>query len=241
MTLTISAEAADAISGVHPDQGIVSVGEPSPAVEDRSAFPGSARAGVWPADEGEMKREIAEIHDADASRLYRYALTLTHHHENAEDAVQETFLRYYIARGEGRRFRNPGAWLCRVLRNHVLDGLRMARTQQEVGIAGARQLPDGSQDPEGDCRRDEMAHRVSTSLAPREMECVRLRAEGLRYEEIAEALAVQSGTVGAMLTRAHRKIRQSLRRAGYLADNANESWRASRAEEKPAASKQAAE
>lgn len=240
-TLTISAEAADEISGVRPEHGIMSVAEPGPAVEDCAALTyrapaGSGPGGGRPGIGDEIEREIVEIHHSDASRLYRYALTLTHHHESAQDAVQETFLRYYIVRGEGQRFRNPQAWLCRVLRNHVLDGLRMARTQNEVGIAGLRHLPDGGQDPEGDCRRGEMARRVSTSLAPRELACVRLRAQGLRYEEIAEALAVRSGTVGAMLARAHKKIRQSLQRAGYLTDSAAESWRAPEPDETPAAS-----
>jgi DNA-directed RNA polymerase specialized sigma24 family protein len=51
-------------------------------------------------------------------------------------------------------------------------------------------------------------------LSPREIECVRLRAEGLRYEEIAGVLGLQSGTVGALLARAHKKIRQAAKDPG---------------------------
>jgi DNA-directed RNA polymerase specialized sigma24 family protein len=42
------------------------------------------------------------------------------------------------------------------------------------------------------------------------MECVRLRTEDLRYEEIAIVLGLQAGTVGALLARAHLKIRKAV-------------------------------
>jgi DNA-directed RNA polymerase specialized sigma24 family protein len=42
------------------------------------------------------------------------------------------------------------------------------------------------------------------------MECVRLRMEDLRYEEIAGVLGLSAGTVGALLARAHGKIRKAV-------------------------------
>jgi DNA-directed RNA polymerase specialized sigma24 family protein len=42
------------------------------------------------------------------------------------------------------------------------------------------------------------------------MECVRLRTEDLSYDEIAGVLGVRAGTVGALLTRAHDKIRKAV-------------------------------
>jgi DNA-directed RNA polymerase specialized sigma24 family protein len=47
-------------------------------------------------------------------------------------------------------------------------------------------------------------------LSPREIEAIRLRTEGLRYEEIASVLGLQAGTVGALLARAHGKIRKAI-------------------------------
>jgi DNA-directed RNA polymerase specialized sigma24 family protein len=61
------------------------------------------------------------------------------------------------------------------------------------------------------------------------MECVRLRAEDLRYEEIAVVLGLHSGTVGALLARAHGKIRKAVsggaRKAGDLGPAALEEKR----------------
>jgi RNA polymerase sigma-70 factor (ECF subfamily) len=55
-----------------------------------------------------------------------------------------------------------------------------------------------------------MARELSKLLAPRELDCVRLRVEGLNYDEIAEVLNMRQGTVGATLARAHKKIRRVL-------------------------------
>jgi DNA-directed RNA polymerase specialized sigma24 family protein len=58
------------------------------------------------------------------------------------------------------------------------------------------------------------------------MECVRLRAEDLRYEEIAVVLGLQAGTVGALLARAHEKMRKAaVHKNGDLAPAALEEKR----------------
>jgi DNA-directed RNA polymerase specialized sigma24 family protein len=49
-------------------------------------------------------------------------------------------------------------------------------------------------------------------LAPREFECLRLRTEGLDYIEIAAAMSIRPGTVGALLHRVGQKMRRMLRR-----------------------------
>jgi DNA-binding CsgD family transcriptional regulator len=53
-----------------------------------------------------------------------------------------------------------------------------------------------------------MSRRYWGLLSPRELECFRLRAEGLRYQEIAEVMVLRAGTVGALLARVQRKIRE---------------------------------
>ena len=51
-------------------------------------------------------------------------------------------------------------------------------------------------------------------LAPREFECLRLRTEGLDYNEIANAMSIRPGTVGALLHRVGQKMRLGFRRSG---------------------------
>ena len=150
---------------------------------------------------------MAALYTSHAAGLLRYSLALINDAGAAQDAVQEIFLRYFVARSEGRQFTDPKAWLFRVLRNHLLDGLKSCRARNEVAIEEIENSPDGGQDPESQYHQAEMARAVTELLGPRELECVRLRAEGLSYDEIAEILDLQQGTVGATLARAHKKAR----------------------------------
>lgn len=177
--------------------------------------------GTAPTRADEIEQELVIFYQRDATGLFRYALTLAPDPETARDALQEIFLRYFIARTEGQRFENPKAWLYRVLRNHLVDALRAGHLKNEIGMESLHNSADVRQDPEASYRHTEMSAQLSSSLAPRELECLRLRAEGLQYQEIAGVLAVRSGTVAALLARAHKKIRQTLRQSGYAPPEAS--------------------
>jgi RNA polymerase sigma-70 factor, ECF subfamily len=157
----------------------------------------------------EMEREMAELYRSHAPGLLRYAFGLIHDTSGAQDALQEIFLRYFVARSEGRKFDDARAWLFRVLRNYLLDTLKSASVKNEVAIDGIHDPADNYNDPEKHYQRTEMARELTRMLAPRELECVRLRAEGLSYDEVAVVLGLQQGTVGATLARAHKKIRRA--------------------------------
>jgi RNA polymerase sigma-70 factor, ECF subfamily len=165
----------------------------------RSQFGGPLAAGI--------EREIGDLYAREAAGLLRYALSVAGDKESAQDAVQEAFLRFFVVRTAGQQIANPTAWLFRVLRNHLLDQ-RKAASRNEIGLESLRNAPGHGHDPEAAYGRAEaLRQTLATALTPREAECVRLRGAGLRYDEIAGALKVQSGTVGALLTRAHKKIR----------------------------------
>jgi RNA polymerase sigma factor (sigma-70 family) len=160
----------------------------------------------------EIEREMAELYRSYAPGLLRYAFGLIHDASSAQDGLQETFLRYFVARSEGRKFSDARAWLFRVMRNHLLDTLKSASVKNEIAIDSIHDPADNYNDPERQCQRTEMARELTRMLAPRELECVRLRAEGLSYDEIAGVLHLQQGTVGATLARAHKKIRRAVGR-----------------------------
>jgi RNA polymerase sigma-70 factor (ECF subfamily) len=177
-----------------------------------------------------MECEVAALYASHAPSLLRYASTLVGDSNGGQDAIQEIFLRYFVARTEGRQFDNPKAWLFRVLRNHVLDALKSSSAKNEIAIEGIDNSSDRN-DPELHYHRAEMVRVISNLLAPREFECVRLRAEGLRYEEIAEILDLRLGTVGATLARAHKKVRRVMGRDDDVKDTPIASARAAAREE----------
>jgi RNA polymerase sigma-70 factor (ECF subfamily) len=152
------------------------------------------------------------LHGAAFEGLFRYAMALVRNRELAEDAIQESFLRYVIARIQGQCIVNGRAWLYRVLRNQLLD----ARKKNDLVVDGAIDelvhRPDGQQDPEVLMRAQELYKVVLDSVTTRELECLQLRFEGLRYQEIATVLNIRSGTVGAMIARAVKKLQRAVNR-----------------------------
>ena len=156
----------------------------------------------------QIEQEIVRLYEEQASALSRYAASFAQNQDGARDAVQEVFLRYFVERRYGRQIENPRAWLYHVLRNYLLDRHRTV-TQREVISENLDQMPAALQSPERMMHRSEMARELVSVLSEREFDCLRLRAEGLGYAEIAEVLGIRIGTVGALLARAQKKIRRS--------------------------------
>ena len=154
--------------------------------------------------------EVAQAYEEYATGLLRYALATIRNREAAQDAVQEVFLRYFVSRSQGQMIQAPKAWLYRVLRNYLLDCLKSCSVTRETGMDDADLVIDEKQDPEASYHHRELERQVWALLAPRELECLRLRNDGFGYEEIAGILAVRSGTVAALLSRGQKKIRKAL-------------------------------
>jgi RNA polymerase sigma-70 factor (ECF subfamily) len=156
----------------------------------------------------QLEGEVVCLHEQFADNLLRYASSIADSDDLANDAVQETFLRYFIQRQYGREISNPRAWLYQVLRNYLRDRAAAASTKREVPGENLDRLAADGNDPETLVERSQTAREIAACLSDRELECLQLRTEGLSYEEIGIAMEVRIGTVGAMLNRAHEKIRR---------------------------------
>ncbi|HMD72156.1 MAG TPA: RNA polymerase sigma factor [Bryobacteraceae bacterium] len=157
-----------------------------------------------------IEREIVDFYEKEAGGLLRYAAALAANPETAHDALQEAFFRFFLCRSAGQEIRSPKSWLFRVARNYVLDQ-KKAGSRNEVGMESLRNLPCPAGRPETDGPVSNLLKvLLEIGLSPREIECIRLRTEDLSYEEIARVLGLQAGTVGALLTRAHGKIRKAV-------------------------------
>ena len=156
----------------------------------------------------EIEQELLRLYQEHASALSRYAAAFAQNQEGARDAVQEVFLRYFIERRYGRIIENPRAWLYHVLRNYLLDWRRRV-DNREVIADDLDHLAGGQQNPERILQRSETARELEGILSQREFECLRLRAEGLDYAEVAQVMGIRIGTVGALLSRVQQKIRRS--------------------------------
>jgi RNA polymerase sigma-70 factor, ECF subfamily len=157
----------------------------------------------------QIENEVMELLRQHAPALLRYAARVARDKTIAQDAIQETFLRYFIARAEGAQIENPRAWLFRVLANYLTDCIRKSSSMPAADLEEAAQVADMRQDVEARYQQDEVFRCALASLSLRERECLQLRLEGFGYDEIAQILRIRPGTVGALLARSLKKIRKA--------------------------------
>ena len=133
------------------------------------------------------------------NRLYRAALAILGDPHEAEDAVQDAFLRFLERAPDN--LENPGAWLTRVLVNGCKSRLRLA--WRRVGP-----LPETLPAP-GPEERQELEELFS--LPPGDRAAIHLYYyEGYSTGEIARMLGQRPGTVRSRLSRAREKLRKLL-------------------------------
>ena len=160
-----------------------------------------------------LRAELQELYEEHAGALVRHATSFASDPEAARDSVQDAFIRYFELRRAGATIRHPNAWLVRVTRNQLIDRARRER-RQDHATAGVEKDSlacsfGSSSDPA------EIAllwEQIASLVSPREIECLRLRATGLSYAEIAKALGVEPGSVSVLLTRSREKVAPLLKR-----------------------------
>jgi RNA polymerase sigma-70 factor (ECF subfamily) len=111
---------------------------------------------------------------------------------------------------------DPAPWLYRVATNAGLDALRStSRRRRREEAAGVESLRTASQGNALDeVLREERCARVREvlgGLKPRDAQLLLLRAEGLAYRELAEALGLQPNSVGTLLARAEAEFERRFR------------------------------
>jgi RNA polymerase sigma-70 factor (ECF subfamily) len=151
--------------------------------------------------------------------LYSYALILTRNHAEAEDLVQETYVRAIPAMGRLRADSNTKGWLLTILRNIWLNQLRKWRNgrqliEMEFGDGVANSLIEPSKDSHDLYVSKLEAEQVQAAIQKLPVdfrEIILLREyEDLSYQEIASVLDCPVGTVMSRLGRARAKLRPLL-------------------------------
>jgi RNA polymerase sigma-70 factor (ECF subfamily) len=153
--------------------------------------------------------------------VYNIAYRLTGNHEDASDVAQEAFVRAYSSLAEFRGDSSFATWLYRIVNNACLDELRKRRRQRVTYIDEAltmddgemsRQIADTADGPEQALERVEIQRAVQESINSLDPEyrvvLVMREIQGYSYQEIADALGINLGTVKSRLNRARHALKE---------------------------------
>jgi RNA polymerase sigma-70 factor, ECF subfamily len=159
-----------------------------------------------------VRDEVLQLFDAHAPAVRRYVRSCGVSPDVADDIVQETFVALFqhLRKGGGRE--HLRGWVMQVgyrlaLKHRRGEGRR--RRWQGPWETEAAGVADPAASPEEMCVVSEdwqRARAVLKALPERDRRCVYLRAEGLRYREIAHVLGMSLGGVAKALTRAVARL-----------------------------------
>lgn len=170
--------------------------------------------------------------------LYNTALRLTRNQFDAEDLVQEVYLRAFRFLGKFEEGTNFKAWIFKILTNTFINHYRKkSRTPQSVEFGDnaehfyaepertreSRLQQEGTAQDYADLFGDEVNAALQTLSDDFRLVVILCDVEEFAYKEIAEILGIPIGTVMSRLSRARGHLQKSLRefaeREGYIQKN----------------------
>ncbi len=190
-------------------------GQQTAVVKDDQSLVAEAKAGSYEAFE--------ELVNRYENKIYRLGMNITGNSEDAEDVLQEAFLKAFTKLGEFREESRFYTWLVRIAVNEALMKLRKIRSdrtvplEDEIGEDGdpiPRELSDWRPNPEQVFAQAEIEGilRDAAQKLPASYRTVFLLrdVEDLNTAEAAAVLGLTEGTVKARLFRARMMLREEL-------------------------------
>jgi len=152
-------------------------------------------------DESSASARLKDLYRSWGPSVLRYAATLTHSVNTAEDLVHEAFMALQGKWLRGESVENPRAWTIATVRNLAHKERRRQSRLVEFPCDDFAAAPS----------RDDvlMLGKLLARLTEREQEVLLLRMDSLDYKEIARELGIARGTVSALIARALAKLREA--------------------------------
>ena len=169
---------------------------------------------------------FAQLMRDNEKRIYNLTLRMTGNPEDAMDLAQEAFLNAW--RGL-KFFKGDSAfstWVYRLASNACIDHLRRKKRRQDIDLPMPADEEDDSQPdipderfrPEQELERQELRRAVADGLEQLSDEhrqvLVMREINGLSYQEIADVLDIEAGTVKSRIARARNSLRKILQESG---------------------------
>lgn len=164
--------------------------------------------------------------EANEKRMYAVALRMCANREDAQDCLQEAMLRVYRAISGFKGQSSFSTWVYRITMNTCLDELRKKKNKQNTSLDNLLDQgwapSDGQNLPEKQAMLKETRRQINDAIQqlPEDMRAaVVLRdIHGLAYDEIANVLNANVGTIKSRISRGREKLREKLSKNTELFD-----------------------
>ncbi len=168
----------------------------------------------WP----QTSDEFGLLVDVYLNRLVLFAFRRLGNTQDAEDVVQEVFVRVYNDRFKRTNISQVGPYLYRMVLNACMDFLRKRKRQgsalEEIRVESINSAHNNQSDTETDAYKELLrAEELLTRLPKKQADVIRLRVfDELRLNEIAEVAGCSIDTVSSRLRYGFRKLRKIVSR-----------------------------
>jgi RNA polymerase sigma-70 factor (ECF subfamily) len=165
-----------------------------------------------PALAADLDATFPDLVRAFQDRLFTFALRLLHSQQDAEESVQDAFVRAYNQLGQCQDPDKFVGWFFLILRNRCFAERRKSRSQAPIEAAAAVPAADRSEDGAESAERRRALQHALLELTPEQREVFVLKhVEGLSYGEIAERLSTSVPSLKMRMHRAYDRLRDQLR------------------------------
>ena len=153
------------------------------------------------------KEALAELYHETRTAVYGFSLSIVKNSTDAEDVLQDTYLRIYSSADSYKSKGNPMAWILTITKNLSLMKLRERRRFQDLEEhewESVTAADSGSEDRQ-------LLQAAMSILSPEERQIILLHAlSGMKHREIASLLDLALPTVLSKYHRALKKLRKYL-------------------------------
>jgi RNA polymerase sigma-70 factor (ECF subfamily) len=181
---------------------------------------GKAAAGSRPAEEfaaqriracraSTLEEEVVAMFEQLRNPLLRYLLSFRIGSPDAEEIVQDVFLSLFQHLRRGKSRSNLHGWLFRVAHNLALKNRMRSQRQSPAAPEAPIDSAPGPEERVADLQRQDRLLAVVKALPELDRCCLSLRAEGLRYREIAEVLGISLGAVANSLEKSLSRLNRA--------------------------------
>ena len=146
------------------------------------------------------------------NKLFRFALSLLVNRQEAEDAVQEVYLKMWNMRKDLGKYKNTEALMMTITKNHCLDKIKVKKNKAASLDLNTHDI--NTDNPLEKTEHKEMVHKIKQiiqSLPEQQKTIVHLRdIEGYEFKELMEITGFDLNYVRVNLSRGRKKVRETI-------------------------------